>query len=194
MKITLPVILAMACLTVPTIGKEFQFEIPGSFLVSPHGTLYVSAPDGWDVATVYSESDATTNTPPPRFPGPQINAKNSTGAEINIIPMNIEERSVLAFVNDRLGKDTNGSPLPRTPITGPYAKGSVCFQTPGNYSRSHGDLETGNLLLSFAATLANTNEWQDVQNILESFRFDEKESVEQSGAAYPPQGVGSADP
>lgn len=168
-------------LALPAFGSEYRFEIPGEFLVSVHGTLHVSAPDGWSVATAYGDGDAAPNTPPPRFPGPMIEAKNTTGAEINIYPMNVEDRSVVAFVNERLGHDGSGAPLPWTPIHGPYAEGSVCFQNPANPTRAHGDLETGRLLLAFVSTLSGTNDWQDVQDILESFRFEENEGVQQKG-------------
>jgi len=194
MKISLSILFAAIGLALPAFGAEYQFDIPGAFLVSPHGILYVSAPDGWNVATAYSDSETATNTPPPRFPGPIIRAKNTTGAEITICPMDIEERSVIAFVNDRLGKDSSGVPLPWTPIQGPYAKGSVCFQNPASPTRAHGNLETGRLLLSFVSTLSDTNDWQEVQSILASFRFEENESVQQAGPGYPPQGVGSPDP
>ena len=194
MKISQAILLAVAALALPALSAEYQFDIPGAFLVSPHGGLYVSAPDGWSVVTAYSDNEVVTNTPPPLFPGPMIEAKNTTGAEINIYPMDIEERSVTAFVNERLGKDSGSAPLPWTPIQGPYAKGSVCFQNLASPTRAHGNLETGRLLLSFVSTLSDTNDWQEVQSILESFRFKENEGVQQAGPAYPPQGVGSADP
>ena len=194
MKLSLAILLAIAVLALPALSAEYQFDIPGAFLVSVHGTLHVTTPEGWSVATAYSDGDTTTNTPPPRFPGPMIEAKNTTGAEIKVYPMDIEERSVIAFVNERLGKDSSGAPLPWTPIQGPYAKGSVCFQNPASPTRAHGYLETGRLLLSFVSTISDTNDWQEVQSILESFRFKENEDVQQAGPAYPPQGVGSADP
>ena len=194
MKLSLAILLAIAVLALPALSAEYQFDIPGAFLVSVHGTLHVTTPEGWSVATAYSDGDTTTNTPPPRFPGPMIEAKNTTGAEFLIYPMDIEERSVIASVNERLGKDSSGAPLPWAPIQGPYAKGKVCFQNPASPTRAHGDLETGRLLLSFVSTLSDTNDWPEVQGILESFRFIENEDVQQAGPAYPPQGVGSADP
>ena len=194
MKLSLAILHAIAVLALPALSAEYQFDIPGAFLVSVHGTLHVTTPEGWSVATAYSDGDTTTNTPPPRFPGPMIEAKNTTGAEINIYPMDIEERSVITVINERLGKDSSGAPLPWTPIQGPYAKGNVCFQKPASPTRAHGDLETGRLLLSFVSTLSDTNDWPEVQGILESFRFIENEDVQQAGPAYPPQGVGSADP
>ena len=194
MKLSLAILLAIAVLALPALSAEYQFDIPGAFLVSVHGTLHVTTPEGWSVATAYSDGDTTTNTPPPRFPGPMIEAKNTTGAEFLIYPMDIEERSVIASMNERLGKDSSGAPLPWTPIQGPYAKGNVCFQKPASPTRAHGDLETGRLLLSFVSTLSDTNDWPEVQGILESFRFIENEDVQQAGPAYPPQGVGSADP
>ena len=193
MKIPPSILLAAIALALPVYGAEYKFDIPGAFLVSPHGILYVSAPDGWNVATAYSDSETATNTPPPRFPGPMIEAKSTTGAEILIYPMDIGERSVIAFMNERLGKDGSGIPLPWTPIQGTNAKGSVCFQNPASPTRAHGNLETGRLLLSFVSTLSDTNDWQEVQSILASFRFEENESV-QAGPGSPPQGAGSPDP
>ena len=194
MKISLAIFLAIGAFTLPTLGADYQFEIPGVFFVSVHGTLYVSAPDGWSMTNAYSEQDIPTNTPPPRFPGQLIKAKNISGAEINVIPMSVQERSAINYVNERMDKGRDGTPLPRTPIQGPYAKGSICYLDPARRSRAHGDLETGNLLLSFVVTLSDTNDWPNVQSILKSFRFEENESVQQSGAGYPPQGVGSPDP
>lgn len=191
MKISLSILLAAIGLALPAFGAEYHFDIPGAFLVSPHGILSVSAPDGWKVAVAYSDNETATNTPPPRFPGPMIKAKNTTGAVITICPMDIEERSAIAFVNERLGKDSSGAPLPWTPIQGPCAKGSVCFQNPANPDRAHGNLETGRLLLSFVATLSDTNDWKDVQGILESFRFEDNESVQQGVAGF---GAQSAPP
>ena len=187
MKILRVMMQAAIILALPAFGSEYRFEIPGEFLVSVHGTLHVSAPDGWSVATACGDGDDARKTPSPRFPGPMIAAKNTTGAEINIYPMNVEDRSVVAFVNERLGNDGSGAPLPWTPIHGPCAKGNVCFQNPANPTRAHGDLETGRLLLAFVATLSGTNDWQDVQDILESFRFEENEGVQQ-GAQNAPSG------
>lgn len=181
MKILRVMMQAAIVLALPAFGGEYRFEIPGEYSVSVHGTLNVSAPDGWSVATAYGDGDAATNTPPPRFPGPMIEAKNTTGAEINIYPMNVEDRSVVAFVNDRLDHDGSGAPLPWTPIHGPYAEGSVCFQNPANPTRAHGDLETGRLLLAFVSTLSGTNDWLAIQSILESFRFEENEGVQKKG-------------
>jgi|GEM_PF-1433334 hypothetical protein len=193
MKILPSIFLAAIALALPAFGAEYQFDIPGSFLVSPHGILYVSAPDGWNVATAYGEEDAAANTPPTRFPGPMIAAKNTTGAEIFVYPMDVEERSVIAFVNDRLGKDSAGIPLPRTPIQGPDAKGSACFQNPASPTRAHGDLQVGRLLLSFVSTLDDPNDWPEVLRILESFRFVESESAP-SAAGCPSQEIGVAVP
>ena len=192
MKIYLSILHATVVFAVSAFGADYQFDIPGSFLVSVHGTLHVTAPDGWSVVTVYNEDDATQN-PPPQFPGPVIEAKNSTGAEINILPMDLEEISVITKVNEHFGKDSNGYPLPRTPIQGPYVKGSIYFHNPANPARTHGDLESGRLLLSFLSTLIDTNDWQDVQSILESFRFEEKESVQQGVAPYVAQGAPSGE-
>ena len=191
MKTPLSILLTALALVLPVLSAEYQFDIPGTFLVSPHGILYVSAPDGWNLATAYSDGDAATNTQPTRFPGPMIEAKNTTGVKINIYPMNIEDRSVITFVNELLGKDSSGAPLPWTPIQGPYAKGSVCFQNPANPTRAHGDLETGRLLLAFVSTLSGTNDWQGVQDILESFRFEENGSVQQGVAGYGAQSAPS---
>ncbi|OQB39495.1 MAG: hypothetical protein BWY09_01063 [Candidatus Hydrogenedentes bacterium ADurb.Bin179] len=97
---------------------------------------------------MYDEDDGTTtNSTPPQFPGPSIVAKNSTGAEVFIRLMDIEERNVIARINDVFGKDSNGIPLPWAPIQGAYAKGNICFQNPASPTRAHGDLETGRLLL-----------------------------------------------
>ena len=192
MKTYLSILLTPAAFALSAFGTEYQFDIPGSFLVSVHGTLHFTAPDGWSVVIAYNEEDAT-KTPPPRFPGPMIEAKNATGAEILIYPMDIGERSVIAFVNERLGIDSSGAPLPWTPIQGPYAKGSVCFQNPASPTRAHGNLETGRLLLSFVSTQSDTNDWQAVQSYLESFRFEENESVQQGVAPYVAQGAPSGE-
>ena len=150
MKIPLTTLLAIAALALSALSAEYQFYIPGAFLVSPHGTLNVSAPDGWSVTSMYDEDDGTTtNSTPPQFPGPSIVAKNSTGAEVFIRLMDIEERNVIARINDVFGKDSNGIPLPWAPIQGAYAKGNICFQNPASPTRAHGDLETGRLLLLF---------------------------------------------
>lgn len=195
MKIPLTTLLAIATLALSALSAEYQFDIPGAFLVSPHGTLNVSAPDGWSVTSMYDEDDGTTtNSTPPQFPGPSIVAKNSTGAEVFIRLMDIEERNVIARINDVFGKDSNGTPLPWAPIQGAYAKGNICFQNPASPTRAHGDLETGRLLLAFFSTLSDTNDWPQIQSILASFRFTENIGVQQWGPGYPPQGVGSPDP
>jgi hypothetical protein len=138
MKIPLTTLLAIAALALSALSAEYQFYIPGAFLVSPHGTLNVSAPDGWSVTSMYDEDDGTTtNSTPPQFPGPSIVAKNSTGAEVFIRLMDIEERNVIARINDVFGKDSNGIPLPWAPIQGAYAKGNICFQNPASPTRAH---------------------------------------------------------
>jgi|LSQX01.3.fsa_nt_gb hypothetical protein len=191
MKIYLSIVISTVVSVLSAFGTDYKFDIPGSFLVSVHGTLHVTAPDGWSVITAYNEEDAT-KSPPPQFPGPVIEAKNSSGAEINILPMDIEERSVIDL--SKFGKDISGSLLPMTTVQGPYAKGSIYFLNSASPTRAYGDLETGRIILSFVAILSDTNDWMDIQNILESFRFEENKVVQQSGAAYVAQSAPSADP
>lgn len=183
MKIYLSLLLTTVAFAISAFGAEFTFDIPGHFLVSVRGTLYVTAPDGWSVATVYDEDDAAQN-PPPRFPGPMIQAKNATGAEMLIHPMDIEEHSVIDFMNERLGKDNNGTPLPFAPMQGANIKGSVCFRNPAHPIHAHGSLEAGRLLLSFVVVLNDPKEWEEAQGILKSFRFEEHESIQQGVAPY----------
>ncbi len=152
-----------------TVGTSHQFEIPGTFLVFSHGTLHVTAPDTWSAAITDIPKDITTTPPEPS--GSQIEFTNANGTEINIVPY---DKSFIDFMNERLSKDSNGEPLPRVAIQGPYSKGIVYFH---NHSRTHsaGILEAGDLRLSFMYILSDTNDWHDVKNILESIRFEEKE-------------------
>ncbi len=175
-------IMAMACLTFPAASAEYQFAIPGDFLVSAHGTLHVSAPVGWTVTTTGSDPDDASNRPPAAFPGSLITARNTTGAEMAIGPMDREERSVIALINERFGLDQDGNPLSQTLIMGAHAYGHVYFHRKTHSHRAHGDLETGPLLLSFVATVIDTNDWSEVLGIMESIRFEHHEDA-QSGAA-----------
>jgi hypothetical protein len=86
------------------------------------------------------------------------------------------------LINERFGLDQDGNPLSQPLIMGAHANGHVYFHRKTHSHRAHGDLETGPLLLSFVATVIDTNDWSEVLGIMESIRFEHHEDA-QSGAA-----------
>lgn len=180
MKIAFAILITIAVFVNLSYGAEYKYEIPGIFSVTLHGKLYATISDEWNV--IATETDL--------FPGSYIEITNSTGARVDIFPLDPLFRSHMEATHIYL----RGDSITDNSIRGPHGEGNYFFIHSSNGPHVYGHLELGNLLLGYQGLLVTTSDWPGVQVFLESFRFIEDKSVQQGGAGYPPQGVGSPDP
>lgn len=180
MKLSFAILLTIAVFANLSYGAEYQYEIPGIFTVTLHGKLYATISDEWNV--IATETDL--------FPGSYIEVTNSTGARVDIFPLDPLFRSHIEAAHI----DLRGDSITDNYIRGPHGEGNYFFKHSTNGPHVYGHLELGILLLGYQGLLVTTSDWQGVQVFLESFRFIEDKNVQQGGPEYPSQGAGPSDP
>jgi hypothetical protein len=171
-------VAAVCSIVGDAFGGESAFEFPGAFRVSAHGTLYVTIPSGWKAQVVYPKPDKNPENIPSPPPTPLLVVSRETQPNrvfIDLLPFDVSRKGFVIGARSVTDRDPQGNPVPRTSIIGPHVKGTICSPPknhPKNYFRSHGDLETGDIFISFSTAIDDTNDWSQVQTVLESVRFE----------------------